>query len=105
MRYGNEIAIRQRPNTGLLASLYEVLHVEGHWDSEDIIQFVPNLIAIYPLADHQHVYSHLIWQMKGYVVDVKSKDENWVWVSQEDVVNRYAIPNAFQPFLVNVLET
>ena len=104
MRYGHEIAIRKRPSQGLLASMYEVLHVEGHWDAEDIVQFVPNLTTIYPLMNHQHVYSHLIWQMKGYVVDVKDKDPNWVWVNQEEVMNRYAIPNAFQPFIENVLE-
>ena len=104
MRFGQEIAIRKRPNKGLLASMYEVLHVEGHWDVEDIVQFVPTLMTIYPLLDHQHVYSHLIWQMKGYVVDVKEKDPTWIWVNQEEVINRYAIPNAFQPFIENVLE-
>ena len=104
MRYGHEIAIRKRPSQGLLASMYEVLNVEGHWDVEDIVQFVPNLSSIYKLMDHQHVYSHLIWQMKGYVVDVKDKDPNWVWVNQEEVIHRYAIPNAFQPFIENVLE-
>lgn len=105
MRYGHKIAIRKRPSKGLLASMYEVLHVEGHWEAEDIVQFVPSLSSIYPLMNHQHVYSHLIWQMKGYVVDVKEKDPNWVWVNQEEVIHRYAIPNAFQPFIENVLET
>ncbi len=99
IEYQGKIGLRQRLDTGLLASMYELFHVEGHFDAKDIVEQFSNIVSIDSLAPHQHVYSHLIWQMIGYHIVVNQPVEGMTFVSMDDVLTIYAIPNAFWPFL------
>jgi A/G-specific adenine glycosylase len=99
IEYQGKIGLRQRLDTGLLASMYELFHVEGHFDAKDIVEQFSNIVSIDSLAPHQHVYSHLIWQMIGYHIVVDQPVEGMTFVSMDDALTTYAIPNAFWPFL------
>jgi len=99
MEYQGKIGLRQRKDSGLLASMYELFHVEGHFDAKDIVEQFSNIVSIDSLAPHQHVYSHLIWQMIGYHIVVDQPVEGMEFVTMEEALTTYAIPNAFWPFL------
>lgn len=74
--YGNTVYIKKRAASGLLAGLYEFLMIPGHYDKEDLItsikpEFVLNdssILSIEALPDSEHRFSHLIWDMKGYLI-------------------------------------
>lgn len=99
IEYLGKVAIRKREDNGLLASMYELFHVEGHWDSSDIIETFEAVETIYPLAPHTHVFSHLVWQMIGYHVVVNTPVPEMSYVTWEELQTSYAIPKAFWPFL------
>jgi len=99
IEYQGKIGLRQRKDSGLLASMYELLHVEGHFDAKDIVEQFSNIVSIDSLTPHQHVYSHLIWQMVGYHIVVNQPVEGMEFVSMQEAFSTYAIPNAFWPFL------
>ena len=99
IEYQGKVAIRKREASGLLASMYELFHVEGHWDSADIAENLDGVETIFSLTGHTHVFSHLIWQMIGYHVIVNTPVPLMHYVTWEELQSSYAIPKAFWPFL------
>lgn len=123
LRDGDKVAIRKRPNRGLLAGLYELPNIEGHMSAEEALaqvkqmQYMP--IRIQELTEAKHIFSHIEWHMKGYAILVEEaelgeetsqtdrtkqkgqkeqamKPENeLIFVDAEDASARYAIPAAF----------
>ena len=73
-RRQKEVAIRKRPDTGLLAGLYEFPNVEGHLKQKEVIEYAKSLgltpVRVKKLPDAKHIFSHVEWQMKGYEVIV-----------------------------------
>lgn len=102
VRDGAMVSLHKRPNTGLLAGLYEIPNVEGHLSQDEVIEFLKNHgmspIRIRPLADAKHIFSHIEWHMIGYVITIEEnyeQDMNWIFVECEDAKEHYAIPSAF----------
>ncbi|NCU27642.1 sugar fermentation stimulation protein SfsA, partial [Candidatus Nomurabacteria bacterium] len=56
---------------------------------------------IKPLGTAKHVFSHLEWEMTGYLaVAGKTADiSGWVWASAEEIRLRYSVPSAFKSYL------
>ena len=76
------VYLRKRPEQGLLANLYEFLHFDGHLSEDEIAD---KLQHIFPASDRscftvkalygsRHVFSHLIWEMTGYRIDMERTD-------------------------------
>ncbi|KRE92368.1 A/G-specific adenine glycosylase [Paenibacillus sp. Soil766] len=109
--------IRQRPQEGLLARMWELPHVEwtqDGWQSDEDNQTIlrealaeQEQIGIQPdewFMDTEHIFSHIVWKMKVYRAKLgdanrPSTGEEWIpfhyrWVGPEDLQN-YAFPNVF----------
>lgn len=89
----NHVLIHKRPNTGLLASLYEFTTLENHYPKKEFPK------STY-LGKYTHVFSHIEWDMKGFIVPVDNMFEKpgYIWVKQEDLDTKYSIPGAFKPY-------
>jgi A/G-specific adenine glycosylase len=123
IRDGDRVAIRKRPQKGLLAGLYELPNCEGYPDYDGIVAYVKSMgflpLRIQPLADAKHIFSHVEWHMKGYAVLVEEMEDAqqtkqpnvpgrevsgsgaqtpWIFVEAEDARERYAIPAAFAKY-------
>jgi A/G-specific adenine glycosylase len=105
IRDGDRVAIRKRPQKGLLAGLYELPNCEGYPDYDGIVAYVKSMgflpLRIQPLADAKHIFSHVEWHMKGYAVLVEEMEPDaspWLFVEAEDARERYAIPAAFAKY-------
>ncbi len=109
---GERLALHKRSTKGLLAGLYELPNLEGYLSEEEIIQYLKKQgfepLRIQPACEAKHIFSHVEWHMKGYVVflsateyssrhEMTKKDENegWIFVNVEDTKEHYAIPSAF----------
>lgn len=72
VRYKDRILLHRRPGKGLLAGLYELPGTEGHLKKKAALEFVGKLgfvpIHIEPLPESRHIFSHIEWRMKGYLV-------------------------------------
>ena len=103
-----KIALRQRPENGLLASLWEFPNVEGA---------VEEARAGYALAEWgltalewrerltaKHIFTHVEWHMTGYVLEVTGEGtEEFLWADQTGLES-HAVPSAFGKFYEAALE-
>lgn len=76
---GAGTAIRKRPDTGLLAGLYELPNVEGHLTENAALARVKAMglepLRIEALPDAKHIFSHIEWRMCAYRIAVSSLEE------------------------------
>ena len=110
-----QVLVRQRPGTGLLASMWELPHAElsGPDEWEDLSRGGERLaealrtedgLAVRPgrhLGDAQHVFTHLVWQVRvvGASLDEpEALPDRYRWVGEEQFEN-YAWPNVFRKLL------
>ena len=106
IRDGEQAAIRKRPDTGLLAGLYELPSIEGFASREEVLWWIKQQglspLRIQELADAKHIFSHIEWQMKGYVVLVdelkKYQGTDMIFVEPQQTEEQYPIPAAFAAY-------
>ena len=112
IRDNDKVAIRKRPEKGLLAGLYELPNVEGRYSQDEIVHLVKDMhlspIRVQKLEDAKHIFSHIEWQMEGYAVLVeeagfdtvaeKMAANNLIFVDAEKSQENYAIPSAFAAY-------
>ena len=114
LKDGSQLALHKRPKKGLLAGMYELPNVEGHLSEEEVLSYIKEQgyvpIRVQKACDAKHIFSHVEWHMKGYVVFlqageyVERKDEqqvfsnkkqDWIFVEPVETKEQYAIPSAF----------
>lgn len=106
-RDGETRGIRKRPDTGLLAGLYEFPGLEGHLTAEEVIQYSKSIglapIRIQPLGKAKHIFSHVEWHMTGYLIQVdeleKSCGADMIFARPDEIQKRYPIPAAFEKYV------
>lgn len=115
---GEKLALHKRPSKGLLAGLYELPNVEGYLSEQEAIDYVEAMgytpIRVRPACEAKHIFSHVEWHMKGYVIFLqereftktepsneevpsKTKEEktDWLFVNAAETKESFAIPSAF----------
>lgn len=96
-------AIRKRPSTGLLADMWEFVTCDGSLSSAEIENYLAEhsiqAAEILPSAASRHIFTHVIWNMKGYTVSVRGESPAFVWKTAEEIVSSVAIPTAFKAYL------
>lgn len=104
---GERIALRKRPEKGLLAGMYEFPSMEGYCSQERALAYLRELgfspLRIKKLPSAKHVFTHKEWHMKGYLVRVDElaqkgeghKMQGFVFVNPEETGTNYPIPSAF----------
>lgn len=105
IRYGDLVALRRRPDSGLLAGLYEFPTMEGHQGEEQVIErlrqagVVP--IRIRRLKPVKHIFTHKEWHMTGYLIriDDLSGMGEYVFVEPEQIRDKYPVPSAFAAYM------
>lgn len=102
---GEQLALHKRAAKGLLAGMYELPNVEGYLSKQEIIDYVKQMgyvpIRVQKTCDAKHIFSHVEWHMKGYVVYLQAKEytgiknKEWIFIEPEETKDKYAIPSAF----------
>ena len=98
------MAIRKRPEKGLLAGLYELPNIEEHLNKKEITQYCKEIglmpIHIKKLPAAKHIFSHIEWQMQGYLfaADTQPAPAGCVWASPEQLAAEYTLPGAFKAY-------
>lgn len=103
--YEEYILIRQRPNKGLLSNMWEFPNVEGYLSNqkckEKMQQWKIDVKQILPLNSSKHIFTHKEWRMIGYliIINKKPKELKGIWVTKQQILDKYSIPSAFQHYL------
>ena len=89
-----KVALRKRPEKGLLAGLWEYPNEPGDG--------MPEEWGIEPLSDEfgctaKHIFTHIEWRLTARIVCAETDviPGGWVWADRDELKHRYAIPNAF----------
>ncbi|MGF0018402.1 A/G-specific adenine glycosylase [Sporofaciens sp. SGI.106] len=105
-RDGDTAAIRKRPKKGLLAGLYELPNVEGEWTQDEVIAYSKSIgltpVRVKTLGKAKHIFSHVEWQMTGYLIQVDELEKNclepMIFLHPDKVQESYPIPSAFEAY-------
>ncbi len=108
----NKAALRKRPESGLLAGMYEFPCLEGRLAGRQVLEYLKeeglSVLKIEPLGDSKHIFTHKEWHMTGYAVKVDELAENknsgnMIFVEQQEAKDRYPIPSAYRAYIQNFL--
>jgi len=98
-----KIAIERRPSTGLLAGLYQFPNEFGSFTKEDVMtKFKSD--SVKPLSNAKHVFTHIIWHLQAYEINVLEQDESYIWATKQELLDKYSIPTAFKEYKKYVLK-
>ena len=107
LRCGETCAIRRRPETGLLAGLWELPALDGALTPDEVRQALAargwQTSKLLSLRPAKHIFTHVEWHMTGYYLELAAPPAELTFVTPADLRAAYALPSAFRPFL-SVLE-
>lgn len=114
-RDNDKTAIRKRPDTGLLAGMYEFPGREGHLKQAEVIEYAKEAglmpVRVKRLGSAKHIFSHVEWHMIGYEVVVdelerqmkKSGGEEGeadvIFAELKELEEKYPMPSAFEAYM------
>jgi len=95
-------ALRKRPDTGLLAGLWQFPDVVGWLEPEAALEEVGRL-SLRPKelrrqVHRKHVFTHIQWQLRGYYIEVAEPVGEFRWFTAEEINNEAALPTAYRQF-------
>ena len=91
-------AVRRRPETGLLAGLYEFPNIEGR-HSETALKTAFRADRIRKAGTARHVFTHVEWNMTLYLAETADPPGGFEWVPRAALQTETAIPSAFKAAL------
>lgn len=96
--HGDRVALRRRPERGLLAGLWEYPNELA--DGTDWPERWGLTSLLTRAGTGKHIFTHIEWHMTALAGELDNADlpEGWVWAGREELVDTYAVPNAFQSF-------
>ena len=111
LRIEDSVALRRRPETGLLAGLFEPPCLHGKRTQEEVqsalAAFGITPVRLTPLGDAKHIFTHLEWHMTAYEALLTPADAARLpaeiqFVPRHELDGRYPLPSAFaayRPFM------
>jgi len=97
-----KIALQKRPDSGLLAGLWQFPNVPGKLDMQGVLNQVEqfNLIPkeISLQVERKHIFTHIEWDMCGVYLKVANCGADFIWLTAEEIQNQAALPTAFRLF-------
>ncbi len=105
LSFGGCYALQKRPNTGLLAGLWEFPNIPGNLDMAQGLEYIKtwDLQAQEPLRQltRQHIFTHIKWQMQGLYIEVSEKSDTFTWLTADEIKSQAALPTAFRQFFTD----
>lgn len=116
----NKAALIKRPETGLLAGLWEFPNFMGELSEDNVRKILSSMklspISLAPLKQAKHIFTHIEWKMSGYLAFVENQNDeterpsliqetesskavlNLQWIDTDILKNQLAIPSAFKTY-------
>jgi A/G-specific adenine glycosylase len=116
---GTAAALRKRPESGLLASLWEFPNFDGVLSEDEMRQILDasclNISSLVKLKGVRHVFTHIEWDMTGYLAVIKGRDPgqasavmetdsscnnalDFQWIDIKLMDEKLALPAAFKSY-------
>ncbi len=102
VRDGERTILHKRPDTGLLAGMWELPNLEGYLSVAQALEAARRIgiipLKITPLPDRKHIFTHVEWHMRGYLIqsgETEALADGYAEVDPEETKHSYSIPSAF----------
>lgn len=96
----SQVVLHKRKE-GLLEGMYEFTTVSkqvNRKELKDLISIDYNIKSIKKLPKAKHIFSHRIWDMDGYLVEVEKLRDDDIKATKEELDTIFAIPTAFKTY-------
>lgn len=104
IRTPNGVLLRKRPDSGLLAGLWEFPNADGQLDRQAAVRWLEQH-GIHPkklmsLKPAKHIFTHVEWQMTGYLAECSgvSLQPDEVLADTDAMKQSYSVPSAFAAY-------
>lgn len=107
LRIGDRVALRRRPDGGLLSGLFEPFCLSGKLCAAEVKAGLEAFgifpLRLAPLGDAKHIFTHLEWHMTGYEVILDEEDavklpRDLFFAPREEIDTAYALPSAYRAY-------
>lgn len=105
IRDGEKVVLRKRPKKGLLAGMYEFPNEVGYREENEVLSYVKRMhltpLRIEKLTEAKHIFSHVEWHMKGYLIRVEAigeEESDLIFAEAGEFKENYPMPSAFAAF-------
>ncbi len=92
-------AIRRREERGLLAGLWEFPALEGFRSADELRALYPGALSITPCGEARHLFTHVEWRMRGFILELPSELPGFVWADAASILADYSVPTALKYYL------
>ena len=100
LRCRGQFAMRRRENKGLLAGLWEFPGAAGWIAEKELPELLRRegieITGCRECGEAKHVFTHVEWHMRGYLVECAEQTERYRWVSPQEIRKHYSIPTALR---------
>ena len=101
-RCDGKYALQKRPDRGLLAGLWQFPNISGHFDTQALLSQAEamglHILSIHKVIERKHIFTHIVWNMKGVYLDVAEPAGDFRWMTEEEINSQAALPTAFRLF-------
>ena len=95
-------ALEKRPSRGLLASMWQFPNVPEKLETAQALAAVEKMGLqpkdILRQAERNHIFTHILWDMRGIYLEVSHPGGGFVWLTEEEIEKEAALPTAFRQF-------
>ena len=101
-------ALRKRPDSGLLAGLWEYPNFDGALSGDEVRRILVSnglqISSLIKLKKAKHIFTHIEWDMTGYLACVDIDQEDLVraagleWTDPDRMDRQLALPAAFKTY-------
>ena len=102
LRCGTRIAVRRRPEQGLLAGLWELPNVDGKCSAQQALAQAERR-GVHPRelcrsSEKTHIFTHIRWELRGFYIECAEAAPLFTWVDPARFRQDIALPTAFRIF-------
>lgn len=102
-RCGGKLALRKRTQPGVLSGMLELPNTAGFLSETEMVKTAKawgvSVSDIELCAHEKHVFTHIEWHMRCYFVTCRAEGDAFLWASENELNQQYALPSAFKKIL------
>lgn len=100
LQCGDRIAVRKRPEQGLLAGLWELPSRAGRLEAQAAVdaaaEWQTGAAELYSVRQRVHIFTHIEWHMTCVHLLVTQTPDCFRWVTPQQLETETALPTAFK---------
>ena len=95
-------ALQKRPESGLLAGLWEFPNLSNWLEPAEAVAAVERMglapRQVLRQLERHHIFTHIRWDLRGFYLEVSEPGGGFTWLTAEQIQQSAALPTAFRQF-------